>query len=105
MGDCSVVDEDVDSSDLLLDPSNHALHVGSNRYIRLKRDCLPSYSRTFAANGIRGVGSLTVVHGDISTSRSQRDGDGAPIPRLPPVTRPTRSLSSFMASCSDSSCA
>src|SRR5690349_22073136 len=80
MGDCSVVDEDVDSSDLLFNLSNHALHVGRNRYIRLKRDCLPSYSSDFAANCIRGVGSLTVVHGDISTSPSQRDGDGGSDP-------------------------
>src|SRR5580765_2449292 len=80
MGDCSVVDEDVDSSDLLLDLSNHALHVGSNRYISLKRDCPPSYSSNFAANCIRGVRSLTVVHGDISTSPSQCDGDGGSDP-------------------------
>ena len=70
-----MLDEDVDPSDLRLNLRDHALHVGGDGHVSLNRDRLPSHPRDFGTHRIRGVGTLTVVNGDIGTSTSQRDGD------------------------------
>ncbi len=75
MSDTRVVDEDADPSDLRLNLSDHALYFGGDGHVRLNRDCLPSHPGDFGTHRIRGVGTLTVVNGDIGTSFSQCDGD------------------------------
>jgi hypothetical protein len=70
MGDCSVVDEDVDASDLRLNLRDHALHFGGDGHVSLNRYRLPSHPGDFGTHRIRGVGTLTEVHGDIGTSTS-----------------------------------
>ena len=73
MSDCSVVDENVDASDVRLGFRDHALHVGGDGHVGLNRDCLSSHPGDFGADRIRGVGTLTEVHGDIGTSPSHCD--------------------------------
>src|SRR5580704_15985101 len=71
MGDCSVVDEDVDPSDLRLNLRDHALHFGGDGHVSLNRYRLPSHPCDLTADGL--CGSLTVVHSDIGTSLSECD--------------------------------
>ena len=75
MGNRRIVYEDVDAAEFRFNIRDHALHVGGDRYIGPHCYCLASRAHDLATHAIRSVGSFTVVHSNIGTSRSQCDCD------------------------------
>src|SRR5580704_2789179 len=75
MGDCRIVDEDVDATKVRFDLCYHALHIGDHRHIGPYRDGLSSHPGDFGTDCMRSVGTLTVGNGDIAAGPSQCDCD------------------------------
>jgi hypothetical protein len=75
MGNGCIVHKDVDAAEFGFNVCDHALDIRGDRHIGLHRDCRASQAHDFATHAICSVGSLTVIHGDIRASPSQRDGD------------------------------
>jgi hypothetical protein len=75
MGNSCIVNENVDPTKVRLNVRDHAPHLYGDRHIGLNRDCLPPHLADCATDSICSVGSFAVVHGDMGTSPSQRDGN------------------------------